>query len=141
MLRAIDHVRPALELVDSRIADWKITYADTVADNGSSGLFVLGAAKVRPSDVDVAQVRMTLSRNGEQVSAGTGADCLGSPINAAVWLADTLSAMGDPLRAGDVVLTGALGPMSAAEPGDVFEAQISGLGPVRVSFSQTPKGQ
>ncbi|HWG24353.1 2-keto-4-pentenoate hydratase [Actinospica sp.] len=141
VLRAIDHVRPALELVDSRIADWKITYADTVADNGSSGLFVLGAAKVQPSDVDVAQVRMTLSRNGEQVSAGTGTDCLGSPVNAAVWLADTLTAMGDPLRAGDVVLTGALGPMSAAGPGDVFEAQISGLGPVRVSFSQTPKGQ
>ncbi|HTJ72105.1 MAG TPA: fumarylacetoacetate hydrolase family protein [Actinospica sp.] len=136
VLRAVDHVRPALELVDSRIADWKITYTDTVADNGSSGLFVLGEAQVSPNDVDVAQVRMSLTRNGEQVSTGTGADCLGSPLNAAVWLADALSAVGEPLRAGDVVLTGALGPMSTAAPGDVFEAQISELGSVRVSFAR-----
>lgn len=135
VLSAIDHVSPALELVDSRIANWEISYADTVADNGSSGLFVLGAAKVKPWDVDVSRVRMTMSRNGEQVSAGSGADCLGSPINAAVWLADTLVAMGDPLRAGDVVLTGALGPMAAATAGDVFEAQISELGGVRVAFA------
>ena len=141
VLRAIDHVRPALELVDSRIADWKITYADTVADNGSSGLFVLGASEVSPVGLDFPGVRMTLSRNSEQVSAGTGAACLGSPLNAAVWLADTLAAAGDPLRAGDVVLTGALGPMSVAVPGDVFEAQISGLGDVRVSFSSAPEGQ
>lgn len=136
VLRAVDHVRPALELVDSRIAGWDITYADTVADNGSSGLFVLGTTKVSPQEVDLAQVRMALTRNGEEVSAGTGADCLGSPLYAATWLADKLSAMGDPLLRGDVVLTGALGPMAVAAPGDVFEAHISGLGSARVSFAQ-----
>jgi 2-keto-4-pentenoate hydratase len=141
VLRAVDHVRPALELVDSRIAGWDIAFADTVADNGSSGLFVLGAAETKPGELDLAQVRMALSRNGEQVSCGTGADCLGSPVNAAVWLADTLAETGDPLRAGDVVLTGALGPMSEAAPGDVFDAHISGLGAVRVSFARTPEGQ
>ncbi|MGW1208868.1 2-keto-4-pentenoate hydratase [Streptomyces sp. NPDC002499] len=135
VLRAVDFALPALEIVDSRIADWDISLVDTVADNASSGLFVLGTSPVPLTALDTRGVRMTMSRAGEQVSAGTGADCLGGPLNAAVWLASTLAAAGDPLRAGDIVLTGALGPMVAVDPGDTFEARISGLGSVRVTFA------
>lgn len=135
VLRAVDFALPALEIVDSRIADWDITIVDTVADNASSGLFVLGGAPVPLTSVDLRSIRMTLTRNGEKVSEGSGHDCLGGPLNAAVWLASTLAAMGDPLRAGDTVLTGALGPMAVASPNDTFEARISGLGSVRVGFA------
>ncbi|GCB44629.1 2-keto-4-pentenoate hydratase [Streptomyces sp. NL15-2K] len=135
VLRAVDFALPALEIVDSRIANWDISLVDTVADNASSGLFVLGGTPVPLTSVDLRAVRMTLTRDGEEVSQGTGADCLGSPLNAAMWLASTLAAMGNPLRAGDVVLTGALGPMTAALPGSRFEAAISGLGSVRVGFA------
>ncbi|MFK4105749.1 2-keto-4-pentenoate hydratase [Streptomyces sp. NPDC019531] len=135
VLRAVDFALPALEIVDSRIAGWDITLVDTVADNASSGLFVLGGSPVPLTKVDVRLVRMTMTRSGETVSSGTGVDCLGGPLNAAVWLASTLAAAGDPLRAGDIVLTGALGPMAVAGPGDAFEAHISGLGSVRVAFA------
>ncbi|MFD3925407.1 2-keto-4-pentenoate hydratase [Streptomyces sp. NPDC058614] len=135
ILRATDFALPALEIVDSRIADWDITIVDTVADNASSGLFVLGGTPVPLTGLDLRGVRMTMTRGGEVVSEGTGADCLGSPLNAAAWLASTLARMGDPLRAGDVVLTGALGPMTVAAPGDRFEARISQLGRVAVEFA------
>lgn len=138
VLRAVDFALPALEIVDSRIADWNISLLDTVADNASSGLFVLGGTPVPLTSVDLRAVDMTLTRDGEEVSRGTGADCLDGPLNAAVWLASTLAAMGDPLRAGDVVLTGALGPMAAALAGSRFEATISGLGSVRVGFAPVP---
>ncbi|GAA1560067.1 2-keto-4-pentenoate hydratase [Kribbella lupini] len=128
-------VSPALEIVDSRIADWDITIVDTVADNASSGLFVLGGTSLSIGEVEPADVAMQLYRGAELVSEGTGRDCLGDPLNAAAWLASTLARRGDPLRAGDVILTGALGPMAAVAPGDVFTAQISGLGSVRVSFA------
>ena len=128
-------VSPALEIVDSRIADWDITIVDTVADNASSGLFVLGDARVSVGDVEPAEVLMQLHRGDELVSEGSGRDCLGDPLNAAAWLAATLARRGEPLRAGDVVLTGALGPMVPAMPGDVFTARISDLGSVRISFA------
>ncbi|MFD7476971.1 2-keto-4-pentenoate hydratase [Streptomyces sp. NPDC059837] len=140
VLRATDFALPALEIVDSRIADWDITIVDTVADNASSGLFVLGSTPVPLTGLDLRGVRMTMTRGGEPVSEGTGADCLGGPLNAAAWLASTLAAMGDPLRAGDVVLTGALGPMAVAAPGDRFEARISQLGRVTVEFAKQTKG-
>lgn len=132
---------PALEIVDSRVAGWDISFVDTVADNASSGLFVLGDARVPVGGIDLRTVRMSMSRNGEVVSGGTGADCLGSPLEAAVWLARALARLGDPLRAGDIVLTGALGPMSPAAPGDIFEASVSGLGPVRVGFAPHTAGE
>ncbi|MDT0269662.1 fumarylacetoacetate hydrolase family protein [Streptomyces sp. DSM 44915] len=138
VLRAVDFALPALEIVDSRIAGWDITLVDTVADNASSGLFVLGGTPVPLAGLDLAAVRMTMSRGASEVSTGTGADCLGGPLNAAAWLAGTLARAGDALRAGDILLTGALGPMVAAAPGDSFTARISSLGTVRVAFAATP---
>ncbi|MEU2280680.1 fumarylacetoacetate hydrolase family protein [Streptomyces sp. NPDC013178] len=136
VLRAVDFALPALEIVDSRVRGWDISLVDTVADNASCGLYVLGGTPVPLTAVDLRTVTMTMTRGGETVSEGSGADCLGSPLNAAVWLASALAERGDPLRAGDLVLTGALGPMAVATPGDVFEARISGLGSVRVGFAK-----
>jgi len=113
----------ALEIVDSRIAGWDITYADTVADNASAGLFVIG--EELPGYVEPALVTMAMSLNGAVVSSGRGADCLGDPLNALAWLARTAREFGDPLRAGQVVLSGALGPMAPVSPGDRVDAVIS----------------
>lgn len=135
VLRATEFALPALEIVDSRVAGWDISIVDTVADNASSGLYVLGGTPVPLTRLDLRALTMTMTRAGRTVSEGTGADCLGSPLNAAAWLASALATMGDPLRAGDVVLTGALGPMVAAAPGDEFEARMPGLGSVRVGFA------
>ncbi|MFF6929534.1 2-keto-4-pentenoate hydratase [Streptomyces californicus] len=135
LLRATAFALPALEIVDSRIADWDITIVDTVADNASCGLYVLGGTPVPLDRVDLRTVTMTLTKNGETVSEGTGADCLGSPLTAALWLASTLASLGDPLRGGDIVLTGALGPMAVAAGGDEFTAHIEGLGTVGTSFA------
>ncbi|MBM4792683.1 2-keto-4-pentenoate hydratase [Streptomyces sioyaensis] len=135
LLRATAFALPALEVVDSRIADWDISIVDTVADNASCGLFVLGGTPVPLDRVELRDVRMTLTRNGETVSRGTGADCLGSPLTAALWLAATLAGLGEPLRAGDIVLTGALGPMAVAAEGDEFTAHIEGLGTVTTAFA------
>ncbi|MGW6292614.1 2-keto-4-pentenoate hydratase [Streptomyces sp. NPDC055058] len=141
LLRATAFALPALEIVDSRIAGWDITIVDTVADNASCGLFVLGGTPVPLDRVDLRGVRMTLTKNGGTASRGTGADCLGSPLTAALWLASTLARLGDPLRAGDIVLTGALGPMAVAAEGDEFSAHIEGLGTVGAVFaSATAEG-
>ena len=122
---AASHAVAAIEIVDSRIADWKITFADTVADNGSSAFYVLGD-QPRPLDgLDLFTCGMATEVNGAIVSVGAGAACLGHPLNAAAWLARTV-----PLRAGDVVLTGALGPMVALSRGDKVTAHIGGLGSV-----------
>lgn len=134
LVRATDFALAALEIVDSRIVDWKIGLFDTIADNASAAGFVLGADPVKLDRVALREAKMVMTRNGEQVSEGIGKACLGHPLNAAAWLARTLARMGDPLREGDVVLTGALGPMVAAKPGDAFEATIEGLGSVGVRF-------
>ncbi|MFF0309668.1 2-keto-4-pentenoate hydratase [Streptosporangium sp. NPDC004379] len=135
VIRAVDFVLPAIEIVDSRIAGWDITLVDTIADNASSGAFVLGGTPVPLTGLDLRLAGMTMSRRGQEVSTGAGAACMGHPLNAAVWLAGALGGRDFPLRAGDIVLTGALGPMVAVEPGDVFEAVIDGLGSVRAVFS------
>ncbi|MFD0686379.1 2-keto-4-pentenoate hydratase [Actinomadura fibrosa] len=136
LIRATAFALPAIEVVGSRVRGWDITLADTVADNASSGLYVLGNRPVRLADVDLRLCGMVLERRGEQLSTGTGAACLGHPLHAALWLADTLVRVGRPLRAGDTVLTGALGPVVPAAPGDVFEARIEGLGDVRAAFAK-----
>ncbi|MGE0114428.1 MAG: 2-keto-4-pentenoate hydratase [Steroidobacteraceae bacterium] len=136
LINAVDYAVAAIEIVDSRIENWSIKITDTVADNASSGLFVLGTRPVKLADVDLVQCAMTMVRGSEQVSKGAGAACLGNPLNALRWLAETLAVAGRALKAGDVVLSGALGPMVAANPGDVFEARIDGLGNVRASFSR-----
>ena len=131
---AIDYAVAAIEIVDSRIADWKITFADTVADNGSSAFYVLGSVHKSLAGLDLYTCGMVLEVNGAVVSLGAGAACLGHPLNAAAWLARTLAANGAPLRAGEVVLTGALGPMVALTPGDRVEAKIGGLGSVSFRY-------
>lgn len=127
VLAAADHAVAAIEVVDSRISDWRITFADTVADNGSSAFYVLGRERRTLDGLDLHTCGMVMTVNDRIASVGAGAACLGHPLNAAAWLARTV-----PLRAGDVVLTGALGPMTAIAPGDRVEAAIGGLG--RVSF-------
>jgi len=133
--RAIAFAVPAVEIVGSRIKNWDIAISDTIADNASSGLYVLGGTPRKLDDLDLIGCGMTMRRNGRPCSFGSGAACLGSPLNAAVWLARQVASRGAPLREGEVLLSGALGPMVAAAPGDAFEAMISGLGSVRALFS------
>lgn len=136
LMASIGYVVPAIEIVGSRIRDWDISIADTVADNASSGLYVLGQQPRRLGDFDPRLCGMAMFRRGEPVSTGAGAACLGSPLNATLWLARTMARAGQPLGPGDLVLSGALGPMVPVQPGDVFEVQVNGLGSVRTAFAE-----
>ena len=131
---AVASVHAAIEIVDSRIADWKITFADTVADNGSSAFYVLGKEPRPLAGLDLWTCGMALEINDVVQSLGAGVACLGHPLNAATWLAQTLAARGQGLRAGDVILTGALGPMVPIKPGDRVRATIGGLGSCSFDF-------
>ncbi len=135
IINASAYALAAIEVVDSRIANWDIRFVDTVADNASSARFVVGSRPVPLSQIDLTACAMELSRDGEVLSRGNGAACLGNPLNAAVWLADRMAQLGTPLRAGDVVLTGALGPMVAVKEAGIYTAQIEGLGSVRATFT------
>lgn len=135
LMRAVDYAVAAIEIVDSRIRDWDIRITDTIADNASSGFYVLGNQPKRLTDVDLRGCTMVMERKGERVSGGTGAACLGHPLNATLWLARVMSTVGRPLRAGDTVLSGALGPMVAVRPGDGFDVSITGLGTISAVFS------
>ncbi len=135
ILSATAYALAAIEVVDSRIQQWDIRFVDTVADNASSALFVLGSRPVPLATLDLVAAGMTLSRDGEVLSRGSGAACLGNPLNAAVWLADKMVHMGTPLRAGDILMTGALGPMVAVTQPGTFTAHIDGLGSVRAVFT------
>jgi 2-keto-4-pentenoate hydratase len=146
---ATAYVVAALEIVDSRIAGWDISIVDTVADNASSGLFVLGDRKQGLGHLDLADCAMTMRKGGEGgmqggkgsdvVSTGMGAAVLGHPLASVAWLAATVRDLGRPLRAGEVILSGSLGPMVPVAPGDVFLADISGLGQVSATFTEASR--
>ncbi|GAA2719448.1 2-keto-4-pentenoate hydratase [Actinocorallia aurantiaca] len=133
---AVSHAVAALEIVDSRIADWDIKITDTVADNGSSALYVLGDRRLTLEEFEPVDVGMKLYADGVLVSEGNGAACLGDPLAALAWLARTARAFGSPLRAGQVVLSGALGPMVPAPPGSVIRMELTSLGSVTATFSK-----
>ncbi|GAA1003544.1 putative hydratase/decarboxylase [Acrocarpospora pleiomorpha] len=132
---AVDHVVAALEIVDSRVQDWDISFADTVADNASAGAFVLGQQRVTLSEVSLREVQMTMRVTGQDESTGDGSACLGDPLLAVQWLARQARELGDPLRAGHIILSGALGPMRAVRPGATAVADITGLGRVHARFA------
>ncbi len=133
-LRAVDFVLPALEIVDSRIRDWKIGLFDTIADNASSGAVVLGSTPTDVGAVDLRLAGATFHRNGQVVGTGAGGAVLGSPITSLVWLANTLGARGITLEAGHVVLPGAVCAMAPVGAGDTFTATFAGLGSVTARF-------
>ncbi|APE10971.1 2-keto-4-pentenoate hydratase [Rhodococcus pyridinivorans] len=132
---AVGHAVAALEIVDSRVAGWDIKITDTVADNASSGLYVLGSQTLTLDEFEPIDATMRMYVDDELVSEGNGAACLGDPLNALLWLARTAREFGQPLRAGQVVLSGALGPMVPAPPGVTVRAEISSLGTVTARFS------
>jgi len=134
VLRATELVLPCFEIVDSRIQDWKIKIQDTVADNASAGVFVLGDAAADPRDMDLALVGMTFEKNGEILATGAGAAALGNPLNAVAWLANTLGRLGMTLRAGEVVLSGALAAMVPVRAGDSLRISLGGIGSASVHF-------
>ncbi len=134
LMSAVEYLVPALEIVDSAIENWKITLVDTVADNASSGLYVLGKTPVRLANLDLALEGMLLEKNAAQASIGVGAACLGNPLDACLWLARTMAEFGRPLRAGDVLLSGALGPMVPVTAGDSLRLKLTRLGEVSCRF-------
>ena len=132
---AIATVHTAIEIVDSRIADWKITFADTVADNGSSAFFVLADHGLPLAGLDLEGAAMSMTVNGAVASTGIGSAALGNPLNAAAWLARTLAEAGEPLTAGDILLAGALGPMVTLTAGDHVRAEVAGIGACSFTFA------
>ncbi|KZS72786.1 2-keto-4-pentenoate hydratase [Mycobacterium kansasii] len=134
VLAATEALVPAIELIDTRITDWKIALCDTIADNASSAGFVLGAARVSPADIDVKAIDATLIRNGEVVAAGRSDAVLGNPVTAVAWLARKVDSFGVRLRQGDIVLPGSCTRAIDAHAGDEFVAEFAGLGSVRLSF-------
>ncbi len=134
VLKATDYVVASLEIVDSRITDWKIKLEDTVADNASCGLYVLSEKKMSIPEVNLKEVSLQLLKNGEVVNEGQGTDVLGDPALCVAWLANKLHQYGVTLKAGEVILSGALSAAIEAKAGDYFTAEFSHLGSVEVSF-------
>jgi 2-oxopent-4-enoate/cis-2-oxohex-4-enoate hydratase len=135
VLAATEYVTPCFEVVDSRIRDWKIRIQDTVADNASSGLFLVGKDRVDPKKADLVTCGMVVWKNGEVVSTGAGAAALGSPVYCVAWLANTLGSFGIPLVAGEVILSGSLVPLEPVRPGDEMRLAIGGIGGASVRFT------
>lgn len=136
VLAATDYVTPCFEIVDSRIRDWRIRIQDTVADNASCGVFVLGQARVKPAALDLAAVKMEIRKNGAPAASGAGAAVQGHPATAVAWLANTLGRYDIPFRAGEIILSGSLAPLLPAVAGDRFEMTLAGIGGASVSFTE-----
>jgi 2-keto-4-pentenoate hydratase len=134
VLQATDYVVPAIEIVDTRVQDWKIKLPDTVADNASSGLLVLGGKPTKIEDIDLELIGMALYKNGEVANTGVGAAALGNPATCVAWLANRLADYDITLKAGEVILSGALSSMVEAKPGDNFTARFAHMGQVSVNF-------
>jgi 2-oxopent-4-enoate/cis-2-oxohex-4-enoate hydratase len=135
VLDATDYVSPCFEIVDSRIRDWKIAIQDTVADNASCGVFVIGEDRVAPRDLDLPAVKMDIRKNGEHVASGLGSAVQGHPATAVAWLANTLGSFGIPFLAGEIILSGSLAPLLPAQPGDRFEMHLEGIGGASIGFA------
>jgi len=135
VVAATDHVVACFEIVDSRIEGWKIRYQDTVADNASSGVFVLGGEKASARGFDFSGCEVAVTKNGRALSHGTGAEAMGSPLVCVAWLANQLGAFGIALEAGEIVLSGSLVPLEPVVPGDVMRAEIPGVGAATVRFT------
>ena len=135
VIRATDYVAPCFEIVDSRITDWQIKIQDTVADNASCGVYVIGKDKADPRDFDMTLAGMVVEKNGELLSTATGAAVQGSPANAVAWLANTLGELGIPFRAGEVILSGSQSQLIPVVDGDELVCTIGGLGTCRARFT------
>jgi len=134
VLAATDYVMPCIEVVDSRIEDWRIKIEDTVADNASCGLLLLGDSAVDPREVDMSTCGMVVEKNGAIISTGAGAAVMGSPVNAVAWLANTLGEYGIALKAGEVILSGSMVPLEPVQAGDHLRVSIGGVGSASVRF-------
>ncbi len=134
LINYIQYACTSIEIVDSRIEGWDISITDTIADNASASHFVVGKSKVQLTDVDLVKCKMSMTKNGEIASTGQGSACMDNPLNAALWLVNKMVERGVTLKKGDIILSGALGPMVPVIAGDRFNAEIEGLGTVSVSF-------
>ncbi|WP_299732836.1 fumarylacetoacetate hydrolase family protein [uncultured Endozoicomonas sp.] len=136
VLEATECVMPCFEIVDSRIHNWQINIQDTVADNASCGVFVLGDTEVDPATIDLPSAQMKVYKNGQLISEGLGSAVQGNPLTAVAWLANTLGEFGIPFKAGEIILSGSLVPLEPVQAGDVMELEIEGLGRSAVSFGE-----
>ncbi len=134
VLDATEYVTPCFEIVDSRIENWKIKIQDTIADNASCGVFVLGESRVKPRSLDLPSVRMQIHKNGKPIATGEGRAVQGHPATAVAWLANTLGAFGIPFLKGEIILSGSLAPLLPITPGDKFEMTLAGIGGASIGF-------
>lgn len=135
VIAATDFVLPAIEIIDSRVKDWKFKIQDTIADNASSALFVVGSQPTLLRELNTRTIGLTLRKNGAVVSTGAGVACLDDPVNAVVWLVNKLGTLGVEIEAGEIILSGALGPVSPVQAGDSVTASIGRMAEVAVRFS------
>ena len=135
VIRATDYVVPCFEIVDSRITDWKIKIQDTIADNASCGVYLIGKTKKKPTELDLNLAGMVVERNGELFSTAAGAAVQGGPVNAVVWLANTLGSLGLPFKAGEVILSGSQSILAPAVAGDTLRCIVGGLGACEIHFT------
>ena len=135
VLDATECIMPCFEIVDSRIHEWKIKIQDTIADNASCGVYVVGEEKADPRELDLPNLEVTVFKNGEQISSGKGSAVQGDPLTAVAWLANTLGEFGIPFKAGEVILSGSLVPLEPVVPGDEMHMELSGVGSATIKFT------